>query len=83
MIVSNAYIGLQEAAAGPAPCQVEGQGERLRSSLVILDVNLPSVALPDGVHCRAFTGAQSMTSYPGTAMSSMACMSGACMCMCW
>lgn len=36
----------------------EGLGERLRSSLVLLDVNLPAIALPDGVHCRAFTGAR-------------------------
>ena len=42
------------------PAEVEeGQGERLRRSLVLLDVNLPAVALPDGVHCRAFTGARS------------------------
>jgi hypothetical protein len=37
----------------------EGQGERVRRSLVMMDVNLPSIALPDGVHCRAFTGAVS------------------------
>ena len=36
----------------------ESQGERLRRSLVLLDVHLPAVALPDGVHCRAFTGAR-------------------------
>lgn len=37
----------------------EDQGERVRRSLVMMDVNLPSIALPDGVHCRAFTGAPS------------------------
>ena len=36
---------------------MEGLGERLRASLVLLDVNLPAIALPDGVHCRSFTGA--------------------------
>lgn len=40
----------------PAAYAVESQGERVRRSLVMLDVNLPSIALPDGVHCRAFTG---------------------------
>ncbi len=34
----------------------ESQGERVRRSLVMLDVHLPSIALPDGVHCRAFVG---------------------------
>ncbi len=40
----------------PALHAVESQGERVRRSLVMLDVNLPSIALPDGVHCRSFTG---------------------------
>jgi hypothetical protein len=40
----------------PAAHAVESQGERVRRSLVMLDVNLPSIALPDGVHCRSFTG---------------------------
>ena len=34
------------------------QGERVRRSLVTLDNALPSIALPDGVHCRSFTGAR-------------------------
>lgn len=42
---------------------MEDLGERLRASLVLLDVNLPAIALPDGVHCRSFTG----TSPPPTA----------------
>lgn len=35
----------------------ESQGELVRRSLVMMDVQLPSIALPDGVHCRAFIGA--------------------------
>ena len=35
----------------------ESQGERVRRSLVRLDNALPAIALPDGVHCRSFTGA--------------------------
>ncbi len=40
----------------PAAHLVESQAERVRRSLVTLDINLPSIALPDGVHCRSFTG---------------------------
>lgn len=40
------------------PAEVEeSQAERVRQSLVMLDVHLPAIALPDGVHCRAFVGA--------------------------
>lgn len=52
------WQGLDLELEDEVPAVVEeGQGERLRRSLVLLDVNLPAVALPDGVHCRAFTGA--------------------------
>lgn len=37
----------------------ESQGERVQRSLVTLDNALPAIALPDGVHCRSFTGAPS------------------------
>ena len=40
----------------PAPVE-ESQAERVRQSLVMLDIHLPAIALPDGVHCRAFVGA--------------------------
>ena len=49
--------GEGEALAAHA---VESRGERVRRSLVMLDVNLPSIALPDGVHCRSFTGTGSV-----------------------
>ena len=40
----------------PASHSMESQAERVRRSLVILDVQLPSIALPDGVHSQSFTG---------------------------
>lgn len=48
-----------EEGEGEAPAShlVESQAERVRRSLVTLDINMPSIALPDGVHCRSFTGA--------------------------
>lgn len=48
----------EEEGEGEAPASqpMESQAERVRRSLVTLDVNLPSIALPDGVHSRAFAG---------------------------
>lgn len=48
----------EECTGGaPGEAAMESQGARVRRSLVVLDVSLPSIALPDGVHSRAFTGA--------------------------
>ena len=51
--------GLGGRAEAIAPGGRESQGERVRRSLVTLDNALPAIALPDGVHCRSFTGASS------------------------
>ena len=50
-----AQEGFEGSVEAPADVE-ESQGERVRRSLVMLDVHLPSIALPDGVHCRAFVG---------------------------
>jgi hypothetical protein len=56
---------MMEQAEEAVPIEVEeDQGERVRRSLVMMDVNLPSIALPDGVHCRAFTGVALTTGWP-------------------
>lgn len=49
--------GIEGTVEAPVDLE-ESQGERVRRSLVMLDVHLPSIALPDGVHCRAFVGVQ-------------------------
>ena len=40
----------------PALHSMESQAERVRRSLVMLDVKLPPIALPDGVHSQSFSG---------------------------
>ena len=50
----------------------ESQGERVRRSLVTLDNALPAIALPDGVHCRSFTGARGAAEPARSAQSSHA-----------
>ncbi|GAB4820286.1 hypothetical protein N2152v2_007332 [Parachlorella kessleri] len=42
--------------AGPASSSLVQFEERLRCALVMVDVEIPLVALSDGVHSRAFTG---------------------------
>ena len=59
----------------------EGLGERLRASLVLLDVNLPAIALPDGVHGRSFTGAPrppilARPAAAGAALQLLGCLHG-------
>ena len=50
--------GLEGKVEGSPLGGRESQGERVRRSLVTLDNALPAIALPDGVHCRSFTGAR-------------------------
>ena len=50
--------GLESSMEAAALGGQDSQGERVRRSLVTLDNHLPSIALPDGVHSRSFTGAR-------------------------
>jgi len=44
----------EEGGAGGAE---EGFGERMRRCLVLVEVEIPYVAMVDGVHSRSFAGA--------------------------
>ncbi|EIE24624.1 DegP-type protease [Coccomyxa subellipsoidea C-169] len=54
-IDEDMLLEVRHAPQVPAAVE-ESQAERVRQSLVMLDIHLPAIALPDGVHCRAFVG---------------------------